>query len=660
MRQINENMSRRLDVDLKEQKQEVNYDYHHLTNYKVSKKESKPWDHYDVNINSLSRIMSSIIKYSLIVYHLDLLVVYKNSKLLEVGFDEKQKNRIYRLPELIINEVTTLDKVSYRIHRVFIKYVSILCIKFFLLCSIQIINSNSNYSKMKSIQDLKTTINNDNNYDSLNITYNVDYKTLHDYAFELGLIIGNPLVFIIGVSIFLYSSLTIGLFNSVWLLAKVFRRGSIDVAHARLFIDPRREMYRIDKQIEEKLNDYLVIINSNSRFIYNSNGIFDNNYNNSLIRRRRIGNKKDILINMTSFQRRDFYVKIINLLKTRLFIMRPYIYTNEYYPNIAIHMSIVSFFILLCTTLPLFFAPKSLLNATKFSKCEYIGLKDVNCNFDILTWNEYLTLLEILLGVVMIGYSLIIQIYAMVGQTISHLNIIKDIKLDLDLCIYKLRKYNESSIYDDFNIVDYFNSINKSTINLKQDNYKLTMEVLNQQPKYKSARETILFDIETSLIKNLVKISITSDDIRRNATAISTVLRYFIFTVGFCLVLALIGGELEDSYLNVTRNSMLIWLIYMTNTILIICCSHFARTCDLDAKIFSIISQLIRMSMIDHDSNTYFDTFIGSSWLKVAHNYMFSDTKNIIRFMSFIHIKYSRVMEFNFILLSISALLKTI
>lgn len=479
-------------------------------------------------------------------------------------------------------------------------------------------------------------------------------------ASSISELLGNPLNRLMGASTFLYASLTGNLLQCLYAFSRAHNTVEpLELTHINLFLNHRHEIKRIDLMIDEKLNALLSQIREKlngcrdysrifqlSRQQRQRSGQSEHEDENSLIEHLNECCKclDGIEYQMSDEALTELY-HIIKSLKSQMNTMRPAIYCPQYQLEHSVTFLKILFYVVLFLILPILIVPIQLyINSIK-SRCFMYNLKPDECNLrNTFTLQDVLTCIDVNLCMFMITLTFVAQIILIVGSVKSQSISLHSLKLDLEDCLSKLQIKNSLTSKDEDS---------GRNLNSRQDSCK---------PSEKKYYEQLKRDTDTILLRTFMKLIMTEDDVRSSSHFISKTLDTFLFSMGFSLILSLICGKLEFNNLisfeiQFLRSSLVIWLLIMSNLVLLYCAIHHSNTIKLDKLIWSVIGQMIASA--NRSKQAYNRDLIGSYWSKVAHGHSINDARNSVLFFRIMSIDFKRLLELNFIFISMASLMRS-
>lgn len=450
------------------------------------------------------------------------------------------------------------------------------------------------------------------------------------YLDQLSRLIGNPLSQLAGVSVFLYSGISWALFTGNFWIARAHKRKPIEFNRLNLVVDCEHEVKRIDLVISNKLDstirqlDYTVMFNFVTKCQCHKFYSDMSNYYTVIAERQ---------------QHLQQLKAILNQLKSRAYLIRPAIYQPENYPRHARNLLIsvtVYLVVLIIPNVPMIlpFLVKGAVESTCYKHMIVHGL-DVkyykrDCTFrNVFSWQDILFCFELLLALILLCWMFLCETILIIDGVYTQFISIQDLEDDFIRCIAELN----------YPIIDDAKSgtrITRSTDHPDSLNYQL--------------------------LKTFLKYNILDEDGTSNSDLISRFLNSLLSYVGFGLILGLVGGKIEDIErgfdLQFIRSYSLLWLLFQANLVILSCAHLQAKEAKLSKLIFSITSRLLRGG--NFESRNTIDSYLISNWIRLAHGRSYHDTISPIRFLNLMKIDYRKLLELNFVFISVAALLKSL
>lgn len=578
--------------------------------------EKKPWLALKLEQDYfLSKLVRFVVDFSLFIFNIDLYAPYHVHKA-----DCKQireSRRYYLLTRLRIDELSRWDRARLKWAWFLSKYIIYLTGKNFLIIASQIIKHQTlGNGTRKILLTIKP--------DGLSASW------LTYYCFQLDKFIGNPATFVTGLSAIVHFIAPIVLVMGAIVFPIHVSKGNWDARHARQLQSAQREIYLIDYKIEERLQIIEDLISGEKTFRQRGSSscrtVLDTNSELHIFPYPMHWPSQD------ASPERVYLQRIVARLRTEPELMRPFVFRPQYHRLQVRNVGLLTLLFGLAFGSLIFVFPVGLWTISVVSRCEilYPVNKISVCDWtSVLTWREILSIFESTLAGTLSCWILTIFILITVGSTASQFDLVNDLNKHLVECL---------TLVETFNL---------------QHNQRGR---LSNSRKHKFAAQ--LFDLDTCLLRTLIKVSLSSDDIRRNSKCVSDTTDYYLAITGFlsliCVIIASNPGE-QQQY-DYSRQTLLVMMVLVSNFTLISNSAHYSKTSNLERRVSSIICQIIQMSSKRGES--YFYSYIGSSWRKMALTNMFSDLNSVsIKFLNMIPMRFERVLEVNFILLSLATIL---
>lgn len=598
-----------------------------------------------------SPLVKSVVNTTLFFFMIDLFAIYK----LDKCEHQRPRNRFYLMPETMLTK-TKIDNLL-GLWRIFFNFwLFYIIAKFFIIACIEIFYTDpqsfwiSQLEKeyqdtLEGLSILDGTPFSDSwsamtNYWPSNSSLTI-YK-VRRFASEF---LSNPYSAIPRLSLFITTSIALSLMIGVYLFSEKFRKKPIELCHMRLLIDPKLETKRIDLVLEEKIADILELykpkttteVSSDIDETIDSKSSADQEgdqlLKNVLERFKMTGRSSSKMFRALH--------KVVLELSHETWLMRPAVYQPEMYRSFC-NRALVLFTIgAVFFAIPLCILPFFLYNTAIKARCSMLlGQEEIQCmnrkhfsHFENLLIIEYYLAMSIIVAMIFLHTTMVsVSVYA---QMLS----VKDVEEDLRDILLKLEAHN--SLID-----EQFNSI------LHLNPGQQTKKIMNQKLKESNDR------METNLLRVLIKLSVLSDDCRRNTSFISSVINSLFPILGYCIMLTLTSGKLQSGAdMRSIQTTCLFFLLSMSNYVLLACSYHHNCTYKLETIIWSIFAQMFSLSL--KEKKFIWNDYIGNAWTKLAYCYLFSDEKNAIYLFNLIVISYKRTISMNFVLLSMAVIMRS-
>lgn len=482
----------------------------------------------------------------------------------------------------------------------------------------------------------------------INVRYILDGNNLTSpqppvsFVDQLSHLIGNPMSQLAGVSVFLYSSICFALFSVYFWIPYSHKKIPFEFNHVNLLLDCEREVKRIDLIIEIKLNQIFKQVDCFSSAMFNfSTKCQDHHLSNYHCGTYLNGNgsMNDLKL-------------ILKQIKLGAHSIRPAIYQAENHLRHASWIMTVIIILICVFIVPAsLIVPPMLLEGAIESNClKYMIINnlDVNnykddCNYEqVFVWQDILFCVELMIAMLVICWNFMSIVMEILDAIYTQIISARDIENDLDQCIRELSLIRVSQ-----NLLKY-----------KKDG-RISFEKMIVEP---SERAQYSYSLSYKLLKTLIKFNIVDEDGKSNANLISRLVTIYLNTIGLCLILSLIGGTIENREpgydVKIVRNYVIFWLLAQAN-LLIVSCAHLqAEEMKLTKLIFSVTSRLLIGG--NFESRNAIDSYIVSSWTKLAQGRSSYDTINTIQFLNMVRIDYKKLLELDFVFVSVAALLKSL
>lgn len=536
------------------------------------------------------------------------------------------KYRLYLSDELRIDDCKNDLKQKANIAKFII--LIYLVTKYIVICIIQIIRYSISQDNLNALENTNQTL-----------------KFL-DY---LGSLIGNPLSALTGISLMIYSGFIVGFIYSFGFLPYYFTYNPVDAISLRFMLDAQREIKRVDMLIKQKLDDFASFINmqryplrDDYLIIYDERYFSDYQQNSNYHKNNKLNiHQKDENENHLMFLNQQ--MNILNEERSRIWKMRPEYYSSETFKQLETNVfrsqinSVAIGIIILCIL------PESLLNRATHGKCQLIYSREICSINDVFNWRDLLAFAELLFGIICLGIIIVFEIITIISNNLCQLRTANNMKEDLTDYLSTIRKLN--IMKEEKRVLNYPN-IKMSIRNNKYHSSNQYADHLEKQ-------------LMGKMLRYLIKLSLTEVDVRLNSVYMSQILESFLITLAMLLLSSLFADRLSGLDMRSFRTTVITGTILGLNVILFACAFSYAKVIDTEKIGWSILAQnCIRANhqSVEYDSYNY-DTFI-MSWRKLIISKGLSDTRNAVRVFG-LDINFKRILELNFLVISLISLLKT-
>lgn len=444
------------------------------------------------------------------------------------------------------------------------------------------------------------------------------------FMLELSDLMGNPMRDSFGLSIFIYVILTVGIGYTIGYLPHHYSVKPMDAVNLRFMLDPSREIKRVDRVIYDSLASICAsvepfecarastdcqrpVLNElppSSHQLYLSGSLVSRHspsWRNHLNQTKLVeGIERE-----RAFVRRQ---------RDFLMLMRPPIFSKRWCKELY-RISLLLAYFILATAIPYALAVVyALIKSMYESRCA----SSKKCTFNA---KELLSIFELLLGMGVFLFAIHIQVHTIITNSYTQFTMARTIKRNLDLCVNELAKCN-------------FEYENGRRIGDNEQDGALDSHVDNL------------------LFRTLVRLTVSEEELRRNAAFLSEFVSSFLAVSMACLSIGLIAGRLDGVDLGNFRSISFISVWAATNVLITGCASIFARTLDVEKVAWSILAQsTLRITLRGSSESSRID-FIATYWRKLVLSYGLSDFRNSVHPYG-MAITYKRVIELNFLVLTL-------
>lgn len=540
------------------------------------------------------------------------------------------KYRLYLSKELRMDD-NSKGNVKQKVNKVKIIILIYLVIKYTLICTIQIIRySISQDIRLKSSNEIENTD-----------------PTLK-FLDWLGNLIGNPLVALTGVSLMIYSGFIVGFVYSFGYLPYYFTYNPVDAVSLRFMLDPQREVKRVDMLIKQKLDEFASFINMQRDPLRESYLIsYDERYLSN-IHHQANSHRKNNELNIYQKDENEnnlvFLNKQMNILneeRCRIWKMRPEYYSSGSFKQLQTNVLRSCINSVIIGIIILSILPKALFYRAAHGKCQLMYSREICTINEVFNWRDLLSYAELLIGIICLGIIIVFEILTIISNTFCQLRAAESMKEDLIDYLSLIRKFN--SMNDEQRVIN-------ST--------KMTIENIKYEPSNQSS-EHLDKQLMSKMLTYLIKLSLTEVDVRLNSIYMTQILESFLITLAMLLLSSLFANRLNGLDMRSFRTTVITGTILGLNVLLIACAFVYARVIDTEKIGWSILAQnSIRTDYLSAKFDSYHNDIFTLSWQKLILSGGLRDKRNAICVFG-LDINFKRVLELNFLVISLISLLKT-
>lgn len=561
-----------------------------------------------------------MIKWGFFILNIDLFLIYKDT----FRGASSAKYRIYQLPELRL-ESNSFDRLRAKCNIVTRVAYIYLPLKFM-------------FTAMQTV------------FDRLNPDSRPIELDLGIYSKYIAYLLGRPLATIPGASIFIYTGVGITLLYGYILCPMSCLHKPIRLTTMRLFFDPNREIRRIDIMIADYLKDFMSIES-------NSNQENTSKFN----QRRATGGIALSIPDRTPSTQSTLGLAQFNHMSE----LRPATYTEEYFVK-AHHLALmVVLFVSFGGLVDSFVLPLVVTPIARERNCLKKSIPLAVCSLkDAFNAQEIVALVEVTMGVSAGLAIFFAQTVMVVINLFFQLTLASSVEADLSKCLKVVRNFRGD--------LELRNSMCKFGVNSTTrcdmsftDSYHGQMSAISPiHRRFRAARD-LTRQVETTLLRTLVKLVISEREIKESAQASAKFVEAILLSMGVSLIGAFIGMKVDGEQMRVFRNIALLFIWWATNSVLLGCAYVFSQTIKVEKVAWSILAHLKAEEIkISSDRLIYamslgrgaFDETLVDQWTKLVTSYGLSDARNSVRPFG-LSITYGRTLRINFLALSLASLI---
>lgn len=468
-------------------------------------------------------------------------------------------------------------------------------------------------------------------------TSNNEYKNDQTFKFfdSLGNLIGNPLSALTGISLMIYSSFIVGFAYSAAYLPYRFSYNPVNAVNLRFMLDPLREIKRIDILIRNKLDEYATFINTH-KFPVKENPL--NLYAERLLNYKPISYRNQLNIYDTNRNEDeliylDKQMEILNNERSNVWKMRPNCYSSNSYKSLHFDVIRIQIISLILGALILSYLPKEIFLRSAIGKCQIKYSRD-NCRiFEAFNWKDILALVEILIGIFILGVIIAFEVITIISNTFCQMRLIRNMRENLNDYLNDIRTFNR----------------------MKDDlaNFKRNKPTLNENEFISKFDEHLM----GKMLRYLIKITLSEKDLKINAVYLTQIVESFVITFAMGLLSSLFASRLNGLDIKPIRTTVLLLTFLGANAILFTCAFVYARIIDIEKLGWSLLAQnSIRVSFENTRCNPVENDIFSTGWRKLILSEELSDKRNAVCLFG-LNINFKRILELDFLVISLMSLL---
>lgn len=295
------------------------------------------------------------------------------------------------------------------------------------------------------------------------------------------------------------------------------------------------------------------------------------------------------------------------------------------------------------------------------------------------TLADWFMFFEINLALWTMGAVVVMQIIMVTTNSLCQIEVIQGLQEDLRFCI-RVIEYSNHHGENPINVTNDFNKFKSprlSTASLTffseyQSRHSTIVSAAKDRSTsistsctknnsllvaYKNVQETKNMVFDTLLLRILVKLKVCENEFKKNTAFITEIIQSFLCMMGTVIFVTLLAGRFHGETIGLLKQNALIFA-WVANNILLIIWSHtFARTVKLEKISWSLLAQ-IQVRLKQTNRNCMKD-FVSMSWQKEITGGSLSDSRNSVRPFG-MSITYERAIEFNFVVVSLASLMRTV
>lgn len=434
-----------------------------------------------------------------------------------------------------------------------------------------------------------------------------------------GKMVGNPMSEVPGISVMIYSTVLVNLFYLIGVTHRQYAKEPADLVAPRLIFDPHRDIRRMKLIIVRQLGQIRSLIEE----------LLRNQINECPARSRDFARSLTINpTNLESLVEADeenskvlgyIQLKAISALEKEISKMKPEAYSMNYCYRLSHEMNLIGLVVLI-VSLPFYvFAYWSILSLALDSKCKKRAFAHGECKiFEVFSWADLFAFVEIMLAILLACYIVVVLFVTMNMHSLTQLVIVDGLKKDLKVCLDRL---------------DWLNSKQKGSL----------------------IGDPTRVELEKSLLRTLTMVFIDYDEIKRIVCMVTRMMQDFMVPVIYGIIVAILASYADDRDLRRTLATFCTWLLLANNILFIYSASVYARTIKIERLAWSLLARLRERASKEGRA----EDFISIMWRKLVLSHSLSDKQ--VSFSPFgVSLNYGKVMEMNFVFITLASLSRSI
>lgn len=515
------------------------------------------------------------------------------------------KYRVYLEPELRIHEKSRFDEIRVKLRKHLLTVFWYMIIKSFVLCIIHLITC-----------ILIKRRNNDFANKDLNELKLAKVRKIGD-------LIGNPLSNYPETGLMAYVIFLVTIGYGLIILPNIYQNEPMDVAYLRFMLDPQREIRRIE---------FIIIQQLERVFIESSN------------------------------------YRLVMAQLNQLALLRPSTFNPTWYQIIYWFLITITLGAILASIL------HAVLIAFVFrflirSKCKSIEL-ETNCLiWNAYTWQEILSLIDLVIGQIACITLWSAVILTMISYIACQLWLSLGIKRDLSRCLAIIRNENlrfrrfhrrRTSSELEGDIKSPHNA--KFSQSARVNRTKLDKEQDTNRNWGMKIREEMVIE---NLLQTYIKITVGIEEMRRAARFLNQFTETLIILISSLVLSVTLIYRIGDINAIILSTWVFILAYFLANLVLFFAAFVFSLTSKQEKLAWSILAELV---IYNHDRRRLWNkcnpnhnliNVMTQRWLRYIHNHNLIDKNNTVIAYGF-GISYSLLIKLNFYVVSLVFLIKFI
>lgn len=563
-----------------------------------------------MRLNLIQRIIRTYFRLYFLLIDTDPHLLYKSES---KNIAERKMYRFHQSSTLKMETKSFERSLFKKLRRLMLVFVGYVIVKYLIMTFIQTINlyhtANTNCWTTNFLRE----------FDWLEKNSFVAFYKL------MGPILGNPLKFVPGVSIFTYILTIVSMIYYLILLPNSYKLKPFDSVNVRFLLDPMREINRIDMVIKETLHEFLLSIKPIQN---DGNSTNNNNLNNLSVRSRYNG--------YNSARRESIMRQVIFEQLKQVPTLRPAAYSLDCF-------SLLFLWVILFSIVNFSYSSSSFIAVILiyFDELQYHCSEPKKCQiYDVLSIQDLQALGELFLIFFILWFLINVQVIFVVINQATQLLMAKKINQDLSFCRKILINCSFAMANDQI------------------EQFKLVRQSFIQSRSHY---------MERNLLRALVKLQLTNADMRKNSLIVSRIIESVVFILGICLIAILVAERLNanEVRLFLNLNALAFWTA--TNLLLFGCAYVTAQSSKVEKLAWSILAQLCfnHRAAQRHNGLTQLagarlnpNDLIIKRWRHYVCDHYLSDARNSVQILSR-SLTYRTALELNFYIISLVLLLRT-